>query len=591
MRRYLLVALVAATACRRTEEPTPQPRQPPQVRDAAPTPDAAEKPSPYRTDKSGYGVDPKLVGTGKTSLVSSEEHIASERGEKMLAAGGNAVDAAVTTALVLAVTHPSAGNLAGGGFAVVRISKGKAAALDFRETAPGAATANMYLDDAGNPTKASMFGDRAVGVPGSVAGLYELHKKYGKKKWAEVVAPAIELATNGFAIEAHLHESLTELAVRRGEIKTAPTWFPEGKPVALGAVVKNPELAATLKLISDKGPDGFYKGVTAKAIVDEMKRGNGIITAADLAGYKAVWRDALHTEYRGKQLYTMPPPSSGGVVITMIANMLHDKDLGKWPWHGFDHVHNVVEVFRRGYAARNEVLGDPKFVKNPIAKLLSPEYTAELVKTITDKATPSKEVAGLIDGKHTTNLCVVDKDGMAVAITTTLNLGFGTGVEVNGFLLNDEMDDFTSKPGTPNAFGLVQGVANKIEPGKRMLSSMSPTVIEDEKGELLMVVGGQGGSHIITEVWQTISNVIDFHMTVDQAVAAPRFHHQHLPDEVLVDDDSITEQTAKQLEAAGYKLALGHPGGVYGSVTAIVRTKDGWQGSVDPRNGGAAVGD
>lgn len=553
--------------------------------------DAPAKPSPYRTDQSGFHVDASLTGTGKTSFVASEERRATEAGEAILKAGGNAVDAAVTTAFVLAVTHPSAGNIAGGGFAVVRLSKGKATAIDFRETAPAAATANMFLDAGGNPTKDSLIGDRAVGVPGSVEGLWELHKKYGKKKWAEVVAPAIQIATDGFTIDAHLFESLEWISHRRGAITTAPLWWPDGKPAALGTVVKNPELAATLKRIADRGPDGFYKGETAAAIVAEMKQHGGIITAADLAGYKAVWREPLRTEYRGKQLYTMPPPSSGGVVVAMIANMLRGKDLAKMPWHGFDHVHNVVEVFRRGYAARNEVLGDPKFVKMPTAKLLSQAYADELVKTITDKATPSKDVPGLLDGKHTTNLCTADGTGMAVALTTTLNTSFGNAVMVDGFLLNNEMDDFTAKPGSPNVFGLVQGVANKIEPGKRMLSSMSPTVIEDETGALFMVVGGQGGSHIITEVWQTISNVIDFGMPIDQAVAAPRFHHQHLPDEVLVDDDSLTEPTAKQLEAAGYKLVLGKPEGVYGSVTAIVKTKDGYAGTVDPRNLGAAIGD
>ncbi|MFT3696951.1 MAG: gamma-glutamyltransferase [Kofleriaceae bacterium] len=589
MKRLLLAFLIVA--CRRTEEPTPPPRQPPQVRDAAPVVVDAGKPSPYRTDKSGYHIDAALTGKGKTSLVAAEDHFAADAGEAILKAGGNAVDAAVTTAFVLAVTHPSAGNIAGGGFAVVRLGKNKFTAIDFRETAPGAATANMFLDAGGNPTKDSLIGDRAVGVPGSVEGLYELHKKYGKKKWAEVIAPAIQIATDGFKIDEHLHEGLERITHFRGEIKTAPLWWPNGVPAAVGTLAKNPELAATLKLIADKGPDGFYKGVTAQAIVDEMKKNGGIITAADLAGYKAVWRDPIHTEYRGKQLYTMPPPSSGGVVVALVANMLRGKDLGKMPWHGFDHVHNVVEVWRRGYAARNEVLGDPKYVKMPTQKLLSQDYADELAKTITDKATPSKDVPGLIDGKHTTNLVTVDGAGMAVAMTTTLNTSFGNAVMVNGFLLNNEMDDFTSKPGSPNVFGLVQGVANKIEPGKRMLSSMSPTVIEDEKGELYMVVGGQGGSHIITEVWQTISNVIDFGMPIDQAVAAPRFHHQHLPDEVLVDDDSISEDTAKQLQAAGYKLAIGKPEGVYGSVTAILRTSDGWAGSVDPRNGGAAIGD
>ncbi|MEO8552655.1 MAG: gamma-glutamyltransferase, partial [Kofleriaceae bacterium] len=560
MRRLLLVLLVIA--CRRSEPP-PQPR----VEAPRPSTPADAAPGPaYRTDASGFHVDPKLAGTGKTSMVASEDHLATEAGEAMLKSGGNAVDAAVTTAFVLAVTHPSAGNLAGGGFAVVRAGKGKVAALDFRETAPAAATPDMYLDNGGNPTKESLIGDRACGVPGSVAGLFELHHKYGKRKWADVLAPAIAFAKDGFTVDQHLHESLVRVAKYRGSITTAPLWWPGGKPLDPGTVVKNPELATVLERIAAKGPDGFYKGDTAKAIVDEMQRGKGLITAADLAGYKAMWREPLRATYRGKQLIAMPPPSSGGIVIAMTANMLKDVDLGKLPWHGTEHVHRVVEVWRRGFAARNEILGDPAYVKDmPVKKLLSQAYADELAKTITDQATPSKNVAGLIEGTHTTNLSVVDNTGMAVAMTTTLNTSFGNGVQVSGFLLNNEMDDFAAKPGSPNVYGLVMGTANKIEPGKRMLSSMSPMIIEDDKGELFMVVGGQGGPRIITEVWQTLSNVIDFGMPVADAIAAPRFHHQHLPDDISIEEDSISEPTAKALEAKGYKLTFGKGERTYGA--------------------------
>ncbi|HET9987500.1 MAG TPA: gamma-glutamyltransferase, partial [Kofleriaceae bacterium] len=576
-------------ACRRSE---PQPRPTP-----APAPvivaDAGVAPAiSYRTDASTYHVDPKLVGTGATSMVASEDHHASEAGEAMLIAGGNAVDAAVTTAFVLAVTHPSAGNLAGGGFAIVRAGKGQASALDFRETAPAAATPDMYLDAGGNPTKESLIGDRACGVPGSVAGLYELHHKYGKKKWAEVLAPAIKLATDGFVVEDQLHDSLVRVLGYRKSITTAPLWWPNSKPLEVGVTVKNPELAVVLGRIAAQGPDGFYKGDTAKAIVDEMQRGKGLITAADLAGYKAVWREPLHASYRGKQIIAMPPPSSGGIVVAMTANMLKNVELGKLPWHGEEHLHRVVEVWRRAFAARNEILGDPAYVKDmPVAKLMSQAYADELAKTITDKATPSKTVTGLIEGTHTTNLSVVDKSGMAVAMTTTLNTSFGNAIQVRGFLLNNEMDDFAAKPGSPNVYGLVMGTANKIEAGKRMLSSMSPTILEDEHGDLYMVVGGQGGPRIITEVWQVISNVIDFDMPVADAIAAPRFHHQHLPDDISLEEDSISADTAKQLETAGYKLTFGKGERIYGAANAIVHTKDGWQGAADPRGGGAAVGD
>ncbi|MEP6859363.1 MAG: gamma-glutamyltransferase [Deltaproteobacteria bacterium] len=587
MKRLLWILVLVA--CRRSE-PQPQPRvetpPPPAVADAG-------APDPYRTPASTFQIDPTLAGTGKTSMVASEDRFATEAGEAMMKSGGNAVDAVVTTAFVLAVTHPSAGNLAGGGFAVVRLAKGKAATLDFRETAPAAATANMYLDNGGNPTRESLIGDRACGVPGSVAGLYELQNKYGKMKWADVIAPAIALAKDGFAVPEKLHESLVRVAKYRGDrITSAPLWWPDGKPIATGTVVKNPELVTVLERIAAKGRDGFYTGDTAAAILAEMKKGKGLITAADLSGYKAVWRDPLYASYRGKKVIAMPPPSSGGVVVAMTANMLSTIDLGKLPWHGTEYIHRVVEVWRRAYAARNEILGDPAYVKGmPLAKLTSQAYADQLVKTITDKATPSKDIPGLIEGTHTTNISVVDKSGMAVAMTTTLNTSFGNGVQVSGFLLNNEMDDFTTKLGAPNVYGLVQGAANKIEPGKRMLSSMSPTILEDEHGDVFMVVGGQGGSHIITEVWLVISNVIDFGMPVAQAIAAPRFHHQHLPDEVDVDSDSITAETAKQLEAEGYKLVVGKGEHMFGAANAIVRTKDGWEGAADPRGGGAAIGD
>jgi gamma-glutamyltranspeptidase/glutathione hydrolase len=590
MRRFLVLVLLVA--CRRSE---PQPRVvAPHDGSAVVSRGSAEPSEPsepfvYRTEKSSDHVDPKLAGTGKTSLVACEDRHAAEAGEAILAAGGNAADAAVATAFVLAVTHPSAGNVAGGGFAVVHVKPGVDAALDFRETAPAAATSDMYLDASGNPTKGSLVGDKAVGVPGSVAGLWALHEKYGKAKWADLVAPAIKYAKEGFTVEPKLHESLVWIGTRRAkQLATAPLWWPNGKPREVGEVVKNPEFAAVLERIAAKGKDGFYTGETADAIVAEMKRGDGLITAADLAGYQAVWRDPLIFQYRGKTLVTMPPPSSGGVVIAMTANMLKDVDLGKAGWHSFEHVHHLVEVWRRAFAARNEILGDPTFVKNmPIAKLMSQQYADELAKTIGPTATPSAQVHGLFEGDHTTNLSIVDKDGMAIAMTTTLNTSFGNVVMVDGFLLNDEMDDFSAKPGSPNTFGLVQGSANKIEPGKRMLSSMSPTIVLDDHRATFMVVGGQGGPRIITEVWQTLSNVLDFDMTAAAAVAAPRFHHQHLPDEVDVEEDAITQQVADQLRAAGYKLVAGS----YGAANAIVRTKDGWQGAADPRGGGAAIGD
>jgi gamma-glutamyltranspeptidase/glutathione hydrolase len=323
-----------------------------------------------------------------------------------------------------------------------------------------------------------------------------------------------------------------------------------------------------------------------------MQAGGGIMTADDLAKYTAVWRDPLRFGYRGYSLVSMPPPSSGGIVLAMTAGLLGKLELGKLPWYGASHVHWLVEVWRRAFAARNELLGDPAFVKDmPVAKLMSQAYLDKQFATITDKATPSKDVTPLLEGDHTTNLCAVDASGMAVALTTTLNTSFGNGITVAGFLLNNEMDDFASKPGSPNTFGLVQGTANKIEPGKRMLSSMSPTIVEDAKGELFMLAGAGGGPRIITAVWQTISNVIDFHQTADIAVAQPRIHHQHLPDVVHVEPSSIDQPADEALRAMGYKLQWGEPRRAFGAITAIVHTTTGWDGASDPRGGGASVGD
>ena len=552
----------------------------------------AGAPPHYRTDPTAYHVDPKFVATGKTFMVTSEAELASKVGHAVLAAGGNAADAAVATAFALSVVLPAAGNLAGGGFAIVRPVKGAPAALDFREVAPAAATADMFLDAKGKPTKDSLASDRAVGVPGSVAGLWALHQKYGKKPWKELVAPAVKLARDGFVIDAHTHATIE----RRGLLlaanpASAAIWMPGGKAVATDQLVKLPELATVLDRIAEHGPDGFYAGATAAAIVNEMKRGGGLITAEDLKAYKAIWREPLRFDYRGKHLISMPPPSSGGIVLAMTAHMLQKQDLAKLGWHSADHVHWVVEAWRRAYAARNEVLGDPAFVKAPLDLLLSQEYADKLVATIGPKATPSKEVTPLIEGDHTTNFCVVDPQGMAIAVTTTLNTAFGNGVTVSGFLLNNEMDDFTAKPGSPNVFGLRQGAANKIEPGKRMLSSMSPTIIEDGKGQLTMVLGAQGGPRITTAVWQTLSNVLDFGLPVDAAVSAPRIHHQHLPDQVDIEAEALTREADAALRAEGYTLDWSRSPREFADANAILRVTGGWQGAIDPRGAGAAIGD
>ncbi len=598
MRRLIVLLLVAACSSPPKVQPPPLPPQQIDagvgaIADAAAAPDArAAEPAtalpPYRTDASDYDVEPDRAGTGKTYLVVSEEEQASQVGRDILAAGGNAVDAAVATAFALAVTRPQAGNLGGGGFAVVRAGKGKISALDFRETAPAAATADMYKSP-----KDSLIGARAVGTPGSVAGLWALHKKWGKKKWRDVIAPAIALAKDGYPVYQLLHDDLARRQKGFGLYGAfADRFAPGGVVLAVGTVVKNPELAVVLERIAAKGTDGFYRGDTAKAIAAQMKTEGGLITEKDLAAYKVVWRDPIKFEYRGKRFATMPPPSSGGIVLAMTANMLRGQDLAKLGWHTTEHIHWLVEIWRRAYAARNEVLGDPGFVKNmPVAKLTSQAEADRLIKTVTERATPSKDVPALLEGTNTTHLCVVDSKGMAVALTTTLNSRFGSGMMVEGILMNNEMDDFTTRPGQPNTYGLVQGTANQIAPGKRMLSSMSPTIVEDDKGELYMVVGAQGGPRIITSVWQSLSNVIDYGMPADAAVAAPRIHHQHLPDEVIVEAEGFTRDVEQQLIARGYSIIWNAPDKISAAASLIVRTKDGWAGSADRRNGGAARGD
>ncbi|HUS32820.1 MAG TPA: gamma-glutamyltransferase [Kofleriaceae bacterium] len=603
MRRLLVLGLSLVFAACSSQPPkmvVPAPAPPPPAEMPAPprgvtdaavaiAPDAGPPPLPFRTGASGFNVDPNVAGTGKTYMVATEDEYATKAGVAVLASGGNAVDAAVASAFVLAVTLPSAGNIGGGGFAVVRSGKNKIAALDFRETAPAAASPDMYKDD----PKSSLAGYRASGVPGSVAGLEALHKKYGKKKWKELLAPAIKLARDGYVINAHVNLSIVlgnRVAPMSGNL--AAIYLPNGKAVETGATVKNPELADALQLIADKGSAGFYKGTTAKAIATAMKANGGLITEKDLAGYKVVWREPLKYTYRGKTLYTMPLPSSGGMVLALTANMLRGIDLAKLGWHSTQHVHWLTEVWRRGYAARNLALGDPAYVKDmPIARLTSQAEADRLVATITERATPSKDVPPLIEGKHTTHFNVVDAKGMAVALTTTLNTGFGSGVMINGIIMNNEMDDFATIPGQPNAYGLVQGEANKIEPGKRMLSSMSPTIIEDDKGELYMVVGAEGGSRIITAVWQTLSNVIDYGMSIDQAIAAPRIHHQHLPDDVVFDDEAITADVDAELDKLGYVRVWNQRSRIFSSATGIVKTPAGWAGAADPRRGGAALGD
>jgi gamma-glutamyltranspeptidase/glutathione hydrolase len=520
---------------------------------------------------------------------------AAQVGLDILKKGGNAVDAAVAVQFALAVTLPEAGNIGGGGFMVYRSAKGQTNTLDFREKAPAAAGANMFLDSTGNVVpKMSMSTHKASGVPGSVDGMVEAHRKYGKLKWADLVQPAIDLARKGFKITKHLAGDLNR---NHDEFRN----LNEGKPYLIkdtewkeGDILVQEDLAKTLTLIRDKGRDGFYDGVVADQLVAEMQNGKGIISKTDLKNYHSVWRSALTGNYKGYRIITMPPPSSGGIALLQLLKTVEKYPLRRWGHNQDSTVQLMVEAERRVYADRSKYLGDPDFYKVPVDSLLKPAYINARMKNFAwAAATPSTSIQpGTFVGyesDQTTHYSIVDRDGNAVAITTTLNGTFGSKIFVNGagFLLNNEMDDFSAKPGVPNMFGLIGGKANSIQPGKRMLSSMTPTIIEKD-GQLFMVVGTPGGATIITSVFQTIVNVIDFEQGIQQAVNSKRFHHQWLPDEVQAEKDALDTLTKRKLEQKGYKIKSG---GNIGRVDAILKTKWGYyEGGADPRGDDTKLG-
>ena len=529
-------------------------------------------------------------------MVVTDAPLATDAGVRILRDGGNAIDAAVATAFALAVVYPEAGNLGGGGFMVTRLADGTTASLDFREKAPLAATTDMYLDEQGNTTDKSVVGYLASGVPGAVAGLYAAHERFGSMSWKDVVAPAIRLAEQGFIVDAELAESIADSRERLAMFEGSSELFlPGGTPIAEGTRWRNPDLAATLRRIAEHGPAGFYEGETADLIVAEMQRGGGIITHEDLLRYEAKWRDPVVFLYRGHTVISMPPPSSGGLTLALIANILEGYDMRSLGWHSPDALHFTAEAMRRAFADRNHYLGDPDFVEVPRPQFLSEQYAAQLRSQITPRrATPSASVhPGTLqfdEPDHTTHFSVVDRHGNAVALTTTINDLYGSGVTVSGagFVLNDEMDDFTSKPGEPNMFGLVQGEANAIVPEKRMLSAMTPTIVlEPETNQPIMLAGARGGPRIITATWQVLSNMIDHDMDVTTAVAAPRIHHQHLPDVLRYERGGFTTATLNALRGYGHEL---EEYGSIGTSPALLRRGGGWRGSFDPRTGGKAAG-
>jgi len=529
--------------------------------------------------------------TGRKAMVVSAHPLASAAGMEIIKQGGNAIDAAVATGFALAVVLPDAGNIGGGGFIVHRSAAGDVQAIDYREKAPGAASHDMYLDSAGNVTEKSLTGHLASGVPGSVAGLYEAWKQGGSLPWATLLAPAIRLA-NGHRVDAERSGDIAGDSDRLAQFPASRQQFlPSGHPPPPGTLWKQPELAHTLQLISDSGPSVFYRGQIADLIVAEMQRGGGLITKDDLRRYRPKWRTPIQLSYRGYTIYSMPPASSGGVTMGEILNIMEGYDT--LPAVGTAaYTHILVESMRRAFIDRNQWLGDPDFVDMPLERLLSKSYAAELRAQIDlHHATPTPpQAASGGEAMHTTHYSIVDTAGNAASVTTTLNNGFGSAVTVTGagFLLNDEMDDFAAAPGKPNMYGLVQGEANAIEPGKRMLSAMTPSIVLDRDGQLLMVVGTPGGPTIITTVAQVILDVLDQGMTLADAVAAPRIHHQALPDVVRYERGGLSDATVAALRGMGHKVEMRR--GTSGIVAAIQRTPAGWVGVPDPRYAGGAVG-
>jgi gamma-glutamyltranspeptidase/glutathione hydrolase len=527
-----------------------------------------------------------------SAMVVSVSPIATAVGVDVLRRGGNAVDAAVAVGFALAVVHPSAGNIGGGGFMLVRLADGEVATIDYRETAPARATRHMYVDSAGNVSEDVVTGHRAAGVPGSVAGMAAAHRRFGRLPWADVLAPAVRLAAGGVVLDGVRARGIAGDADRLTRFPASARQFlPGGQPPDSGTTLVQADLARTLQAIADSGPRAFYTGWIADSIVAEMARGSGLITREDLAAYEPHWRDPITFTYRGYTLHSMAPASSGGITLALILNMLEGTDTVP-AFGSAAQVHLLTETMRRAFADRNHYLGDPAYVTMPVGTLVSQAYADRRRADIAPaRASLSSGVApGVTEATETTHYSVVDAAGNAVSVTTTINGGFGSAVTVSGagFLLNNEMDDFASAPGIPNQYGLVQGEANAIAPGKRMLSAMTPTIVLDPAGDLVLVVGTPGGPTIITTVAQVISNVIDHHMRLDSAVAAPRIHHQHLPDTIRYERGGLATETVARLTAMGH--ALSERRSYSGETAAIQRVGGKLVGVADPRMQGGAAG-
>ena len=546
-----------------------------------------------KTDTPKTPTTNQVVGViADSAMVVSAHPRASEIGVNILRNGGNAFDAAVAVHFALQVVFPEAGNIGGGGFAVVRTTTGETSSLDFRERAPKAANRDMYLDNSGNVVPArSRFGHLAAGVPGSVAGMWELHQKYGSMPWADLVNPSFALAYFGYPLSQLAADNFNE---KQEDFKKAnegyTPWVVKEGGWNEGDSVIQRELASTLGIIAKGGRDGFYKGLVADQIVKEMYRGGGLITAEDLADYKAVWRDPILGQYRGHKVIAMPPPSSGGVALLQLLQGAEKYDIRSFGHNQPETVHVMTELERRVYADRATYLGDPDYYDVPTEKLISSAYNKKRFADISmQQKTPSQEVkegkVDIIESTQTTHFSIVDPEGNAIAVTTTLNGYYGCKVMVKGagFFLNNEMDDFSAKPGVPNQFGLVGAEANAIAPGKRMLSSMTPTILEKD-GELFMVNGTPGGSTIITSVFQTIMNVVDHQMSMQEAVNAKRIHSQWLPDSIYTEPQALDSEVTDALQELGHGIS--NRKRTMGKVDAILVTGDGkLEGAADYNRG------
>lgn len=532
--------------------------------------------------------------TASSTMVVTAHPLATEVGVAVLRNGGNAVDAAVAVQFALAVVYPQAGNIGGGGFLVYRSARGETATLDYREKAPAAAYRDMYIDSTTKRAVAewSRFGSQACGVPGTVDGMFEAHAKYGRLRWAQLVQPAVDLAENGFRITLQEAKNLNNERGRFMRHNTLTPPFFKMTDWQEGDTLRQRDLGQTLRRIIDNGREGFYKGATATLILNEMGKQRGLITAADLENYRSVWRRPLEFDWKDLHLITMPPPSSGGLLLQQMLGMVADYPIATYGHHSVAAVHLMAEAERRAYADRAAHMGDPDFWKVPVRSLTDAAYLKSRMATFhPNKATPSREVTAVKfkESEETTHYSIVDAEGNAVSVTTTLNDSYGSRVVVGGagFILNNEMDDFSAQPGVPNLYGAIGGEANAVEAGKRPLSSMTPTIVT-KGGKTWMVVGTPGGTTIPNSVFQVLLNVTEFGMSLPEAVQSKRFHHQHIPDQISLEEGALPEAVQEALRKMGHTLT---PRGPMGRVEAILRLPDGrWQGAADPRGDDSAAG-